>query len=57
MAQIKAVVDAVMGSLTNIANGNIGGAANWIEASLAKTIPVAINFIANLIGLGGLRVV
>jgi len=54
MAQIRAVVEAVMGSLTNIANGDIGGAANWIEASLARTIPVAISFIANLIGLGGL---
>ena len=51
MAQVRVVVDLIMG-LTNIANGDIYGAADR-KASLARTMPAAINFIANLIVLGG----
>ncbi|HEX8115296.1 MAG TPA: hypothetical protein VF516_46535, partial [Kofleriaceae bacterium] len=41
-------------SISNIVAGNIGGAANFIEASLAKLVPIAISLFADLIGLGGI---
>jgi phage-related protein len=53
-AQIMAFVEAVINSVSAIASGAIGGAAAWIERSLANAIPVVIGFLAALIGLGGI---
>src|SRR5262249_7826531 len=53
-SQIMALVEAVINSVNAIATGAIGGAANWIEQALARTIPMVIGFLAQLIGLGGL---
>ena len=50
--QIMELVNAVVNSLTAIASGAIGGAAAYVENALAKTIPVAIGFLASLLGLG-----
>src|SRR5678816_4720347 len=52
--RIFGLIQAVVDSISNIVAGNIGGAANWIEASLAKLVPVAISLFANLLGLGGI---
>ena len=52
--RIFGLVQAVVDSISNIVAGNISGAANFIEASLAKLIPVAISLFADLLGLGGL---
>jgi len=53
-AQIMEFVEAVISSIHAIATGAIGGAANWIEKSLANMIPLLIGFLAALVGLGGL---
>jgi hypothetical protein len=53
-AQIMAFVEAVINSVSAIASGAIGGAAAWIERSLANAIPIVIGFLAALIGLGGI---
>ncbi len=53
-SQIMAFVEAVINSVSDIAKGNISSAANWIEASLARMIPLVIGFLARLIGLGGI---
>ncbi|MFL6210652.1 MAG: polymorphic toxin type 15 domain-containing protein [Pyrinomonadaceae bacterium] len=53
-SQIMAFVEAVINSVSAIAQGAIGGAAAWIERSLANAIPLVIGFLANLIGLGGI---
>ena len=53
-AQIMAFVEAVINSVSAIASGAIGGAAEWIERSLANAIPLVIGFLAALIGLGGI---
>ncbi len=53
-SQIMAFVEAVINSVSAIAQGAIGGAANWIEQSLARMIPLLIGFLARLIGLGGI---
>jgi phage-related protein len=52
--RIFGLVQAVVDSISNIVAGNIGGAANFIEDSLAKLVPVAISLFANLLGLGGI---
>ena len=51
-SQIMALVNAVIGSISSIASGNLGAAANFIEQTLAKAIPVAIGFLSSLLGLG-----
>jgi Domain of unknown function (DUF4157) len=52
--RIFGLVQAVVDSISNIANGNIASAANYIESSLAKLVPIAISLFANLLGLGGI---
>jgi hypothetical protein len=52
--QIAAFVSAVFNSIAEIAGGNIGKAAAAVENALAKGVPVAVSFLANLIGLGGI---
>ena len=52
--RIFGLVQAIVDSISNIVAGNITGAANFIEASLAKLIPVAISLFADLLGLGGI---
>src|SRR5258706_3448578 len=51
-SQILALVNAIIDSMAAIAKGSIGVAAKWIEDALAKAIPVAIGFLASLLGLG-----
>jgi hypothetical protein len=50
--QILALVNAVIDSIAAIAKGAIGEAAGLVENALAKAIPVAIGFLASLLGLG-----
>jgi hypothetical protein len=51
-SQIVALVNAVIDSVAAIAKGSIGVAATFVEDALAKSIPVAIGFLASLLGLG-----
>lgn len=51
-SQILALVNAVIDSMGAIAQGAIGVAAGFVENALAKAIPVAIGFLASLLGLG-----
>jgi hypothetical protein len=53
-SRILALVNAVVDSILDIAKGNIAGAANWIEGALAKAVPIAISFLASLLGLDGI---
>ena len=52
--EILAVVNSVLDSISKIAKGDIASAANYIEGTLAKTIPLVIGFMAKLIGVGGI---
>lgn len=51
-SQILALVNAVIDSMAAIAKGAVGVAAGLVENALAKAIPVAIGFLASLLGLG-----
>ncbi len=54
LEQIKALAEAIFNSLAPIVAGAIDGAANWIEQTLAKAIPVVISFLARLLNIGGI---
>jgi len=51
-SQIIDLVNAIIDSIAAIAKGSIGVAATMVENALAKAIPVAIGFLASLLGLG-----
>ncbi len=50
--QIMDLVNAVIDSVSAIVAGNLDAAAAKVENALAKAIPVAIGFLASLLGLG-----
>jgi len=52
--QIASLVQAVFNSIAQIAYGQIKSAANWIEKTMARAIPVILGFLARLVGLGGI---
>ena len=52
--QILELVNAVVDSVTAIAKGAIGVAASAVENALAKALPVALGFLASLLGLDGI---
>ena len=52
--QILSFVNAVLDSILSIAKGAIAPAAKAVEAALASAIPVAIGFLASLLGIGDL---
>lgn len=51
-SQIAALISAIIDSIAAIAKGNLSAAIKWVEDALAKAIPVAIGFLAALLGLG-----
>ncbi|MFJ7156305.1 hypothetical protein ACIQUQ_15325 [Streptomyces sp. NPDC101118] len=53
-AQIKSFVDSVLDSIEGIAAGGGGGVPALIEGALSKAIPVVLDFLASLLGLGGI---
>jgi len=52
--QIAALAQSVFSSIGKIAAGAVVAAANFIELSMARTLPVIISFLARLLGLGGI---
>jgi hypothetical protein len=52
--QIADLINTILDSLELIVKGDIAQAAQAVEDSLAKSIPVAIEFLATVVGVGGL---
>ncbi|MCH7400362.1 hypothetical protein ACFOUP_07720 [Belliella kenyensis] len=52
--QIIELVSAFVESVRAVASGSISAVANTIENALARTVPLVIGFLANLLGIGGL---
>jgi hypothetical protein len=52
-SQIAALAEAVFNSIGSIAAGNVAGAANYVEQTMGRSLPVMISFLARLLGLGG----
>lgn len=53
-ATIKQLASAMLDSITNVALGNIAGAAKYIESTMAKGLTLVISFLASILGLGGI---
>jgi hypothetical protein len=53
-SRIMSLVNAILDGIGAIASGQLSGAAKLVEDSLAKALPMAISFLASLLGLGGL---
>ena len=47
-------VNSILDSIGAIARGQIGIVADKVEGALAKALPLAISFLASLLGLGGI---
>jgi hypothetical protein len=54
LREMLEIVNSFVAGVANIARGSIADAANYLENALARTIPVAIGFLANQVGLRGL---
>ncbi len=52
--QIKDLFAAILDSVVELAMGSISSAANKIEQALARLIPIAIGFLASLLGISGI---
>ncbi|MFL7795190.1 MAG: DUF4157 domain-containing protein, partial [Anaerolineae bacterium] len=52
--QIAALINAIIDSVAAAVAGDTSKVANMVEMALAKAIPVAIGFLASLLGLGGI---
>ena len=53
-SQIAEFVSSVLNSISEIAQGAVKPAAKFIEAAMARTVPIILNFLARLIGLSGI---
>lgn len=53
-SQIMELANAIIDSVSAIAGGSLGQAAAKVEQALGKALPVAISFLASLIGIGGI---
>jgi hypothetical protein len=47
------IVNSFVEGLVDIANGNIATAANYLERTMARAMPIVIGFLANQVGLSG----
>ncbi|MCP3902777.1 MAG: DUF4157 domain-containing protein [Planctomycetes bacterium] len=52
--QLIALANSVFDSIGAIALGKLKAAADLVEATMSRTLPVIISFLARLIGLGGI---
>lgn len=53
MRQILEVVNTVLDAIGGIARGVIDQAAGYLEQGMVRILPIAIGFLANQVGLGG----
>ena len=54
LQQIMAVAESFFNSIAAIAAGQIGAAADRVEQTMGRLVPVVISFLARLLGLGGI---
>ncbi|MET7636865.1 DUF4157 domain-containing protein [Streptomyces sp. NPDC005078] len=50
--QIGRLLNSVLDSVESIARGNIAASADFVERTLANTLPVILGFLARMVGLG-----
>jgi hypothetical protein len=53
-SSVVKLVEAGTGAVKAVASGSVGGAASMVENALARSLPVAIGFMASVLGINGL---
>jgi hypothetical protein len=53
LREMLEVLNSFVNGIADIAAGNIATAANYLENTMARTMPIVIGFLANQVGLGG----
>ena len=53
-AKIMELVSGFINSVNAIAAGSLGQVASYIEEALSRSVPILIDFLASLLGLGGI---
>lgn len=54
LRQMLEIVNSFVEGVVEIASGNTTRAANFLESTLARAVPIVIGFLANQVGLSGL---
>jgi len=54
LRQILEVINSFVNGIADIAEGNVTTAANYLESTMARAMPVVIGFLANQVGLSGI---
>ncbi|AXY73793.1 DUF4157 domain-containing protein [Paraflavitalea soli] len=54
LRQMLEIVNSFVEGVVEIASGNISTAANFLERTMARAVPIMIGFLANQVGLSGL---
>jgi hypothetical protein len=54
LREMLEVVNSFVEGVVDIASGNIATAANYLERTLARAVPIIIGFLANQVGLNGI---
>lgn len=54
LEQIMEVAQSIFSSVGAIVRGQVTSAANFIEQTIGRTVPIVISFLAALLGLGGI---
>ena len=54
LREILEVINSFVGGIAEIARGSLNTAANFLESTMGRSIPVVIGFLANQVGLRGL---
>ena len=53
-AKIFTLIETIVGGAADLIAGNVGGMAKAVEGALARIVPIVIDFLAGLLGLGDL---
>jgi hypothetical protein len=53
MREMLEILNAFVNGVADIAEGNVTTAANYLESTMGRAMPVVIGFLANQVGLGG----
>ena len=54
LRQMLEVINSFVNGVADIAAGNVSTAANYLERTMGRAMPIVIGFLANQVGLGGI---
>jgi hypothetical protein len=53
LREMLEVINSFVNGVADIAEGNVATAANYLEGTMGRAMPIVIGFLANQVGLGG----